>query len=65
MGVDTSGALTATLLWLAASLAFRVYVVNFGNYEEAYGTLGAIILVALVLHHRAGDDHWRRVQCRD
>jgi len=43
----TPGALTATMLWLLASLAFRYYVVNFGNYEEAYGTLGAIILTLL------------------
>ena len=43
----TPGALTATVLWLLASLAFRFYVVNFGNYEEAYGTLGAIILTLL------------------
>ncbi len=43
----TPGALAATLLWLLASLVFRVYVVNFGNYEEAYGTLGAIILTLL------------------
>ena len=43
----TPGALTATLLWLLASLVFRFYVVNFGNYEEAYGTLGAIILTLL------------------
>jgi membrane protein len=43
----TPGALTATLLWLIASLAFRYYVINFGNYEEAYGTLGAIILTLL------------------
>ena len=39
--------MAATLLWLLASLLFRVYVVNFGNYEEAYGTLGAIILTLL------------------
>jgi len=43
----TPGALTGTLLWLLASLVFRFYVVNFGNYEEAYGTLGAIILTLL------------------
>ena len=43
----TPGALTATVLWFLASLAFRLYVVNFGNYEEAYGTLGAIILTLL------------------
>jgi membrane protein len=43
----TPGALIATLLWLIASLGFRYYVVNFGNYEEAYGTLGGIILTLL------------------
>lgn len=43
----TPGALLATVLWFLASLAFRFYVVNFGNYEEAYGTLGAIILTLL------------------
>ena len=43
----TPGALMATILWFLASLAFRFYVVNFGNYEEAYGTLGAIILTLL------------------
>ena len=43
----TPGALTATMLWFLASLAFRFYVVNFGNYQDAYGTLGAIILTLL------------------
>jgi membrane protein len=43
----TPGAVIATVLWLVASLAFRFYVVNFGNYEETYGALGAIILLML------------------
>jgi len=43
----TPGAVVATVLWLIASLAFRFYVVNFGSYEESYGTLGAIILLML------------------
>jgi membrane protein len=43
----TPGALTATILWFLASLAFRYWVINFGNYEETYGTLGAIILTLL------------------
>lgn len=43
----TPGALTAVMLWFLASLVFRYYVINFGNYEEAYGTLGAIILTLL------------------
>ena len=48
MGVDYARARSPRRsLWFLASLAFRYYVVNFGNYEEAYGTLGAIILTLL------------------
>ena len=43
----TPAALLATILWFVASLVFRFYVVNFGSYEETYGTLGAIILTLL------------------
>ena len=43
----TPGALTATLLWLVASLAFRFYVVNFGSYQESYGALGGVIVLML------------------
>ena len=43
----TPGSILATLLWLAGSLGFRFYVVNFGNYEATYGTIGGIILLLL------------------
>ena len=43
----TPGALLATVLWLVASLGFRFYVVNFGNYNETYGTLGGVIILML------------------
>ena len=43
----TPGAVLATVLWLLTSLGFRFYVVNFGNYEESYGALGAIIVLML------------------
>ncbi len=43
----TPGSLVATFLWLLGSLGFRYYAVNFGHYEAAYGTLGAIILTLL------------------
>ncbi len=43
----TPGALAATVLWILFSIAFRFYVVNIGHYEEAYGTLGAIIMTLL------------------
>ena len=41
----TPGSLLATLLWLLVSLAFRFYVVNFGNYDATYGTIGAVIVL--------------------
>jgi membrane protein len=41
------GAIAATALWLAGSLAFSYYVSNFGSYNETYGTLGAVIILLL------------------
>jgi membrane protein len=41
------GAVLGTLLWLAASLAFKFYVVQFGNYNATYGSLGGIIVLML------------------
>ena len=43
----TPGSLLATFLWLAGSLGFRYYVVNFGNYDAAYGAIAGIILLLL------------------
>ncbi|MBI1181181.1 MAG: YihY family inner membrane protein [Alphaproteobacteria bacterium] len=37
------GCLAALALWLAASIAFSVYVRDFGRYNETYGSLGAVI----------------------
>jgi membrane protein len=39
----TWGSAVAALLWLIASLGFSWYVANFGNYNETYGSLGAVI----------------------
>lgn len=39
----TWGAAVATLLWLVGSLLFSLYVANFANYNETYGSLGAIV----------------------
>jgi membrane protein len=39
----TPGAVLATLLWIAGSLAFSVYVQNFANYNETFGTLGGVV----------------------
>lgn len=43
------GALVATVLWLVGSVAFAVYVNNFGKYNETYGTLGAVVVLLLWL----------------
>lgn len=39
------GAVAASLLWLVASFGFSVYVTNFGNYNETYGTLAGIVVL--------------------
>jgi membrane protein len=43
----TPGAALATVLWLIASIGFRIYVTNFGEYNESYGTLGGIMVLML------------------
>jgi membrane protein len=44
------GAFVATLLWVAGSGLFSVYVSNFGNYNETYGSLGAAVILLLWLY---------------
>jgi membrane protein len=39
----TWGSASASLLWLAASLAFSWYAANVGSYNKTYGSLGAAI----------------------
>ena len=41
------GAFLATVLWVAGSAGFSLYVTSFGSYNETYGTLGAIIVLLL------------------
>ncbi|HEX8417498.1 MAG TPA: YihY/virulence factor BrkB family protein [Methylobacterium sp.] len=38
-----TGSVVAGLLWLTASILFSWYVASFGNYNETYGSLGAVI----------------------
>jgi len=38
----TPGAVTAVLLWAAASAGFASYVANFGSYNKTYGSLGGV-----------------------
>jgi membrane protein len=44
------GAVTATLVWLVASVLFTVYVSHFGSYDATYGSLGAIIVLLTWLY---------------
>ena len=41
------GAHIATLLWLAISIGFRFYIVNFGHFNKMYGSIGAVIVLLL------------------
>ncbi len=41
------GALVGTALWLLGSIAFSVYVSNFGSYNKTYGALAAVVLLMM------------------
>jgi membrane protein len=41
----TPGSTFATTLWLAATLGFKYYVANWGNYTETYGLIGAVMIL--------------------
>jgi membrane protein len=45
----TVGSVTATLFWLLVTLAVSLYVAQFGNYNETYGSLGAVVVLQLWL----------------
>jgi membrane protein len=45
--VITPGSILATFLWLAGSLGFRYYAVNFGSYEATYGAIGGMMLLLM------------------
>ncbi len=41
------GAIIATVLWIAGSLLFTLYVKNFGSFDETYGSFAAVIILML------------------
>ena len=43
----TPGSLLATALWIISSVAFRVYIANFGDYTVTYGAIGGAIVTML------------------
>jgi membrane protein len=46
----TPGSLLAAVLWIGGSLGFRVYVTNFGSYNETYGAIGGAMVLLLWLY---------------
>lgn len=43
----TPGAIVATVLWMAVSVGFTIYVANFAHYNEVYGSLGAAVALLM------------------
>jgi membrane protein len=41
----TPGSLVGVLLWIGASVAFRIYLHFFNSYSKTYGSLGAVIIL--------------------
>ena len=46
----STGAVVATVLWVAGSAAFSLYVDNFGSYNRTYGALAGVIVLLLWLY---------------
>lgn len=45
----TWGSAIALVVWIAASIGFRVYTATFGSYNESYGSLAAVVILLLWL----------------
>jgi membrane protein len=45
----TPGSVVAVVVWLVVSLAFGVYVANFGKYNSTYGSLGGVVIFLIWL----------------
>ena len=43
------GAMVAVFSWVLLSVAFSFYVTNFGNYNQIYGSIGAVIAMLIWL----------------
>jgi membrane protein len=40
----TPGGVLALVIWVVASVAFGIYVANFGSYNSTYGTIGGVVV---------------------
>jgi membrane protein len=47
---NTPGSMVGALIWLAASVGFRVYVHFFNTYTETYGSLGTLMILVVWLY---------------
>ena len=45
----SGGAVVALVAWILASIAFALYVANFGSYNKTYGALGGVVVFLLWL----------------
>jgi membrane protein len=46
----STGAVVATVLWIAGSAVFSLYVDNFGSYNRTYGALAGVVVLLLWLY---------------
>lgn len=44
------GSIAASLLWVGGSIAFSWYVTKFANYNETFGSLGAVVILLMWLY---------------
>src|SRR5262249_24564528 len=44
------GALIGTAAWVAATLAFRVYIQHFDSYNKTYGSIGAVMVLLIWMY---------------
>jgi membrane protein len=44
------GSAVATVLWLAGSIGFTVYVSYFNSYDKTYGSLGGVVVMMTWLY---------------
>jgi membrane protein len=44
------GAIASTLLWIAGSILFSIYVEEFASYDKTYGSLGAVVVLMMWLY---------------
>jgi membrane protein len=46
-----AASIVATVLWIVATLLFRVYVQHFGSYNRTYGAIGGVIALLTWMYY--------------